>query len=152
MLSELALYSAPFITLAGFVIGLGAVTVIDVLGWLGRHSPYWTEATTRAHKVTKPLIWLGLLLVLIGSLLLFNSLNFPVSSYFYFGTLSILILNGSYLSCVVSPYLLSREHAGAADQPLPISWQHKIFVSFILSFVGWWSLFLYTVYLVTTYQ
>jgi hypothetical protein len=43
-----------FIHLAGFVIGLGAVTVIDLHGFLGRKSPYWTEATTRTHKVTKP--------------------------------------------------------------------------------------------------
>ena len=40
-----------FIHLAGFVIGLGAVTVIDLHGFLGRKSPYWTEATTRTHKV-----------------------------------------------------------------------------------------------------
>lgn len=45
-----------FLFLAGFVIGLGAVSVIDVLGFLGRTSRYWTEATVRAHKVTKPLI------------------------------------------------------------------------------------------------
>ncbi len=51
-----------FLHLAGFVIGLGAVTVIDLHGFLGRRSAYWTEATTRTHKVTKPLIWAGLIL------------------------------------------------------------------------------------------
>jgi hypothetical protein len=55
-----------FLHLAGFVVGLGAVTVIDLHGFLGRKSSYWTEATTRTHKVTKPLIWLGLSLAVIG--------------------------------------------------------------------------------------
>jgi hypothetical protein len=54
-----------FLLLAGFIIGLGAVTVIDIHGFLGRRSSYWTEATTRAHKVTKPLIWLGIALALL---------------------------------------------------------------------------------------
>jgi hypothetical protein len=45
---------------------LGAVTVIDLHGFLGRKSSYWTEATTRTHKVTKPLIWAGLFLQCLG--------------------------------------------------------------------------------------
>ncbi len=45
-----------FCLIAGFVIGLGAVTVVDIHGFLGRTSAYWTEATTRTHKVTKPMI------------------------------------------------------------------------------------------------
>ena len=59
-----------FILFAGFIIGLGAVTVIDLHGFLGRTSTYWTEATTRTHKVTKPLIWAGMFLVIIGGALL----------------------------------------------------------------------------------
>ena len=47
-----------FLFLAGFVIGLGAVTVIDLHGFLGGKSAYWTEATTRTHKVANPdLAW-----------------------------------------------------------------------------------------------
>lgn len=49
-----------FLSLSGFVLGLGAVTVIDIHGFLGRKSQYWTEATTRTQKVTKPLIWVGI--------------------------------------------------------------------------------------------
>lgn len=55
-----------FILITGFVIGLGAVTVIDIHGFLGRKSAYWTEATTRTHKVTKPLIWIGIILAIVG--------------------------------------------------------------------------------------
>ena len=32
-----------FLLIAGFIIGLGAVTVIDLHGFLGRTSSYWTE-------------------------------------------------------------------------------------------------------------
>ncbi len=56
-----------FLVISGYIIGLGAVTVIDTLGFLGRKSSYWTETTIRTHKVTKPLIWLGIFLILIGS-------------------------------------------------------------------------------------
>ncbi|MDO8659167.1 MAG: hypothetical protein Q7K54_01055 [Candidatus Parcubacteria bacterium] len=50
-----------FVFISGFIVGLGAVTVIDIHGFLGRKSSYWTEATTRTHKVTKPMIWVGIL-------------------------------------------------------------------------------------------
>ena len=130
---------SPYITLVGFVIGLGAVTVIDLLGWLGRHSPYWTEATIRTHKVTKPLIWLGFLLVLFGGSLLLYSLSFPPLSWLFFVILLLLIINGFFLSFIVSPYLLSREQAGLANEPLPVTWQRNIIFSFIISFLGWWS-------------
>ncbi|MBP7134100.1 hypothetical protein KBA73_02685, partial [Patescibacteria group bacterium] len=65
-----------FLFLAGFVVGLGAVTVIDIHGFLGRTSPYWTEATTRTHKVTKPMIWIGITLVIIGGLLFYRNQPF----------------------------------------------------------------------------
>ncbi len=149
LIIELLLPFAPYLSLAGFVVGLGAVTVIDLHGWLGRHSSYWTEATIRTHKVTKPLIWLGLLMVLVGSFLLYHSLYFPVLSFYFFLILSILILNGIYLSFRVSPFLLSREQTGLAKEPLPDDWQRAITVSFIISFLGWWTLFALIVYTVT---
>ena len=58
-----------FLFIAGFIIGLGAVTVIDLHGFMGRHSTYWTEATTRTHKITKPLIWMGTILAIIGGII-----------------------------------------------------------------------------------
>src|SRR5690606_2787254 len=61
-----------FLFITGFVIGLGAVTVIDLHAFLGRKSNYWTEATTRTHKVTKPLIWTGLILATIGGSLYYT--------------------------------------------------------------------------------
>ena len=139
-----------FILLGGFVIGLGAVTVIDIHGFLGRKSSYWTEATTRTHKVTKPLIWVGIFLAIIGGALFFR--NEPFSGLpMYLALISImLVLNGLFLSFRVSPYLLQKEKEGRASELLPESWQRKIIVGLIFSDLGWWgSLALIVWYLVT---
>jgi hypothetical protein len=122
-----------FFIVSGYILGLGAVTVIDILGFLGRKSSYWTETTIRAHKVTKPLIWIGLFLILLGSYF-YKNLN-PNLIYFYIA----LILNGIFLSFYISPILLEREKKGKIKEILPTSLQNKIFVSFIISFFGWWG-------------
>ncbi len=126
-----------FITIAGFVIGLGAVTVVDLHGFLGRKSPYWTEATTRTHKITKPLIWIGILLVSFG-LMSFYKESSP-SSLLHILLVGVLVVNGCFLSFWVSPFLLAREKRGEQKNLLPKSWQRKITISFLVSFVGWWG-------------
>ena len=137
-----------FLFIAGFIIGLGAVTVIDLHGFLGRKSPYWTEATTRTHKVTKPLIWIGLLLAIIGGLITYRKSGLSGVASFQFFIAIFLIFNGLFLSFRVSPFLLKREKEGRADELLPASLQVKITISFIISFLGWWSgLFLLVWYL-----
>ncbi len=129
-----------FILIAGFILGLGAVTVIDLHGFLGRKSQYWTEATTRTHKVTKPLIWAGTLLVLIGGIIFHKS--FSGLELVHFILVFVLILNGLFLTFSVSPFLLKREKEGKSSELLPNSWQNKIAFSFIVSFLGWWGLVL----------
>ena len=137
-----------FLFMAGFIIGLGAVTVIDLHGFLGRKSPYWTEATTRTHKVTKPLIWIGLLLAIIGGLITYRKSGLSGVASFHFFIAIFLVLNGLFLSFRVSPFLLKREKEGRSDELLPTSLQAKITISFIISFLGWWSgLFLLVWYL-----
>lgn len=139
-----------FLLFAGYVIGLGAVTVIDIHGFLGRKSTYWTEATTRTHKVTKPMIWAGILLAIVGGSIFFRNEPFTGVPLALACVAGVLILNGIFLSFSVSPYLLAREKTGRAGELLPISWQRKITVSLIFSDVGWWgSLALVTWYLVT---
>lgn len=132
-----------FILVAGFIIGLGAVTVIDLHGFLGRKSEYWTLATTRTHKVTKPLIWIGTFLVAIGVTLLYR-IHFL--SYFEMNIMMDIALmlgvNGFFLSFVISPYLLAKEKEGKSSDLLPQVMQNKIIFSFIVSFLGWWSLVL----------
>jgi len=130
-----------FIVMAGYIVGIGAVTVIDILGFLGRKSSYWTEATIRAHKVTKPLIWVGIFLVCLGGLIL----NIP---QYLFLIYFVLILNGLFLSFYVSPILLDIEKKHKQKQLLPNSLQEKIVLSFIVSDLGWWgSLFLFLKFL-----
>jgi hypothetical protein len=128
-----------YLYIAGFIIGLGAVTVIDLHGFLGRKSTYWTEATTRTHKVTKPLIWVGLGLAVIGAAIFYRNRAWSNILLAQMLIVIALILNGLFLSFRVSPFLLRREEEGRAAELLPPSWQRKITFSFIISFLGWWS-------------
>lgn len=128
-----------FILISGFVIGLGSVTVIDWLGFLGRKSPYWTEATTRAHKVTKPLIWVGLSFVIIGGILFYKNTGLVWNVVYHLILLPIMLGVGYFLSFKVSPFLIQREREGKSSELLPTKWQIGITIAFVLSFVSWWS-------------
>ncbi len=128
-----------FLFLAGFIIGLGAVTVIDFHGLLARKSKYWTEATTRTHKVTKPLIWAGIALALVGGIIYYRLSGLSSTATFHLLLLVMLVINGLFLSFRVSPYLLAREKQKKSSTLLPKKWQLKITISFVVSFLGWWS-------------
>ena len=101
-----------FLFIAGFIIGLGAVTVIDLHGFLGRKSSYWTEATIRTHKVTKPLIWIGIFLAILGGLITYRHIGFSGISLIHAVLAVVLILNGTFLSFWVSPRLLMMRERG----------------------------------------
>lgn len=137
-----------FLFLAGFVIGLGAVTVIDIHGFLGRNSSYWTEATTRTHKITKPMIWTGIILTILGGLIFYRNEAFTGVPLIHAIIALVLIFNGFFLSFKVSPFLLKREKEGKSKELLPQSLQNKIMASLIVSDIGWWSsLTLFAIYL-----
>lgn len=125
--------------LAGFIIGLGAVTVIDIHGFLGRKSSYWTEATIRTHKVTKPLIWVGIALAIVGGALLYRGESLSGIPLYHALIAGTLILNGLFLSFQVSPFLVKRESEGRQAELLPASLQNKIVVSLLVSDIGWWG-------------
>lgn len=128
-----------FILISGLIIGLGAVIVIDIHGFLGKNSSYWTQATTRTHKVTKPLIWIGIFLLVFGEIIVFrNNLNSIIPTTLFVISF-VLILNGIFLSFKVSPFMLEREKQGKDSELLPKSWQNKIMVSLIFSDFGWWA-------------
>lgn len=149
---ELIDFIGAFISIAGYVIGLGAVIVIDLHGFFGRTSRYWTEATTRTHKITKPLIWIGIFLVVIGGVLVYRQNLLSPIPLIQAGIALLLLLNGIFLSFSVSPFLLGREKQGLADQLLPTSWQKKIMISLLFSDLGWWSsVGLFTLFLVTRF-
>ena len=138
-----------FIFLAGLIIGLGAVTVIDIHGFLGRKSSYWTEATTRTHKITKPLIWIGIAFAIIGGIIFYRDEPLVGIPLIHTIIAIILIANGLFLSFKVSPYLLKKEKEGKPGELLPKSLQNKIIVGLIISDIGWWGgLFLLVWYLV----
>jgi hypothetical protein len=128
-----------FIFIAGFIIGLGAVTVVDIHGFLGRKSAYWTEATIRTHKVTKPLIWIGTMLAIVGGILFYRNVPFSGIPVYHSVIAGVLIVNGLFLSFYISPYLLAQERAGRQAELLPRSLQNKIVVSLIVSDIGWWG-------------
>lgn len=140
-----------FILFVGYVIGLGAVTVIDIHGFLGRKSSYWTEATTRTHKVTKPMIWVGTILATIGGIIYFYNVPFVEIPFYLACIVVVLILNGIFLSFSVSPFLLAREREGKSAELLPKSWQNKIMVSLIISDLGWWGSLFIVVWYITQY-
>jgi len=138
-----------FLFIAGFIIGLGAVTVIDLHGFFGRKSPYWTEATIRTHKITKPLIWAGMFLAILGGVLTYRNVGFTGVAPIHAFLAAVLVLNGAFLSFRISPRLLQREKEGKARELLPSDMQKKIAVSFVVSVLGWWgSLFLLVWYIV----
>lgn len=128
-----------FLHIAGLIIGLGAVTVIDTLGYLSRESLYWTRITVGAHHVTKPLIWAGTLLLTFSWLFLYGSASINVAVIKTI-LIFVVIINGSFLSLYVSPRL--DKTRGLFDKWL----QRKVIVSMILSFVCWWSIVLITIY------
>ena len=142
-----------FLLLAGFVIGLGAVTVIDIHGFLGRKSSYWTEATTRTHKVTKPMIWAGIMLAVVGGLIFYRNEGLVGIPLIHAIIAIALIANGYFLSFKVSPFLLQREKKGKSGELLPRSWQNKIIASLIVSDIGWWGgLMLLVLHILGRYQ
>jgi hypothetical protein len=141
-------FFALFILITGFIIGLGAVTVIDLHGFLGRNSNYWTLATTRTHKVTKPLIWIGTIFTIIGEFLFYKIYKISFVTYIHIILMLMLIINGYFLSFKVSPFLLKREKEGREQELLPKRLQTKITVSFLISFVGWWTSLVLFIYLI----
>lgn len=128
-----------FLLLSGFVIGLGAVTVIDIHGFLGMRSAYWTQTTIRVHKVTKPLIWIGILLCIIGGSIYYRFETLSGVVLYHTVATTVLVLNGLFLSFVVSPYLLERERHGRSEELLDRAWQIKIALSLLVSDFLWWS-------------
>lgn len=128
-----------FVLFAGFIIGLGAVTVIDVHGFLGTTSTYWTQTTIRAHKITKPLIWLGTILAIIGGAWHYAPLGWTGTVPLQTIMAGALILNGLFLSFYVSPRLLQLEKEGKDTQLLSRHLKAKIAISFLVSFAGWWG-------------
>lgn len=129
-----------FLYIAGLIVGLGAVVVIDVHGFLGQKSTYWTRATITAHKITKPLIWAGIITATIGATLFYTSKGEVLAGIPLYQLLLLIpmFLNGIFLSFYVSPELLKREKEGRSEEILPSSFQWKIRIGLLFSDAAWW--------------
>ena len=132
-----------FFHLAGIIIGLGAVTVIDTMGFFSRKDKKKTQDTIAAHHTTKPLIWLGTIIVLITWIFMLKGNSFSGIYLWKSILLIVMLLNGSFLSFVISPAL---NKLIGKKVLLPNSLQVKIAISLIISFVSWWSFVALTVY------
>ena len=117
----------------GIIIGLGAVTVIDSLGFRSRKSLALTQVTIEAHHTTKALIWLGSFLVLISWLFLFDGSSLAIWKSIL---LMVLVLNGCFLSFIISPCLDSLR---GKKKLLSKDLQRKIRISMLISFFSWWT-------------
>ena len=129
-----------FTTIIGFVIGLGAVNVIDFHAFMGRHSKYWTEASVRTHKITKPLIWVGILLGTVGSIFYYQGDEITPIISFQIVVGILIILNGLFLTFWASPLLIKNEREGHPGRILPPHVQRIMAGCFTFSFIGWWTL------------
>ena len=128
-----------FFHFAGIIIGLGAVNVIDTLGFISRKSKKWTQTTIASHHVTKPLIWFGTFMVTLTWLFLFDGSSFSIIKSIL---LIALILNGSFLSFYISPRL---DKLSGKNKLIPKILQEEIAISFIISFTCWWTFVLLTI-------
>ena len=128
-----------FILIAWFIIWLWAVTVIDLHGFFARKSSYRTLATIRTHKITKPLIWLWMILATIWWVMFYRWQAIEWIVLYHLIVAIILIVNWSFLSFYVSPYLLKKERDGKDQELLPNTFQIAIIISFLISFLCWRS-------------
>lgn len=131
-----------FFHLAGIIIGLGSVTVIDAMGFLSRKSKYWTQVTVMAHHVTKPLIWAGTFLVTITWILMIFNFDNLMYSTIRSIMIVVMILNGIFLSFYVSPEVDKFKNK---NKLFPKSLQYKTIASMIISFTSWWGFVILTI-------
>ncbi|MCR4326999.1 MAG: hypothetical protein NUV46_00260 [Nanoarchaeota archaeon] len=125
-----------FLHFVGIIIGLGAVTVIDTMGFFSRKDKKKTQETIAAHHTTKPLIWLGTIIVLITWIILSFNQELVGVNLWKSLLLLIMVINGSFLSFSISPAL---DKLIGKNILLPPGLQIKIAISLIVSFVSWWS-------------
>ena len=143
MLSEVFYIDwALFIHLAGIIIALGSVTVIDSMGFISRKNKKWTQTTISAHHITKPLIWIGIALIIFSWFFILISEGFTNINSVKSVILVILIVNGLFLSFYISSEL---DKLKGKNILLPTRLQKKIALSMLVSFFSWWIFVLLTI-------
>ncbi len=125
-----------FFHFVGIIIGLGAVTVIDVMGFFSRKSKKKTQTTISAHHTTKLLIWIGTIIVLISWIFILIERGFGNIEIIKSILLGVMILNGCFLSFHISPRL---DKLIDKKVLLPQNLQIKIGITLFVSFISWWG-------------
>ncbi|MDA3836401.1 MAG: hypothetical protein PF542_02150 [Nanoarchaeota archaeon] len=137
-----------FIHIVGLIIGLGAVTVIDTLGFFSRKSREMTQVTIHAHHITKPLIWIGTLIVFFSWMFVLLKNGFEGIYLIKTLILLVMLINGAFLSFFVSPRL---DKLIGKKVLLPNKLQIMISVSLVFSFLSWWSFVVLTVLQISSF-
>ena len=132
-----------FFHFVGIIIGLGAVIVIDIMGFFSRKDKNKIQDTIAAHHTTKPLIWIGTIIVLTTWIFMLLGNSFDGIYFWKSLLLTIIILNGCFLSFIISPNL---DKMIGVRKLLSLNLQVKIGISLIISFLSWWSFVLLTVF------
>src|SRR5262249_15782013 len=112
--SELTSKTGDFLGLlllfSGLGLGLGASTVMDVLGVLGRRSEYWTLRAIATDRVAVPLMWVGVALATAGGILFNRNHGLAGVVLFELVVWITLVLNGAFLTFHVIPRVYPIEH------------------------------------------
>ncbi|MBT4257850.1 hypothetical protein HOD88_01550 [archaeon] len=125
-----------FLHFVGIIIALGAVTVIDTMGFFSRKDKKKTQDTISAHHTTKPLIWIGTIIVLVTWIFILFSREIGTIEIIKSILLIIMIFNGAFLSFHISPRL---DKLIGKKVLLPNKLQAKIAISLVISFFSWWT-------------
>jgi len=131
-----------FLHIAGIIIMVGSVAIIDVFGFVARNSKKWTYNTIEAHHITKPMIWLGGAITITTWLLILTEIEFDLYAKLKTAIIPLLLINGAFLSFYISPKLDKQR---GEMKLLPMSMQRKIAVSFMISLILNWSFVFLTV-------
>ncbi len=128
-----------FLLLSGLIIGLGAVTVADMLGMLGKKSPYWCEVFVKTHPVTKALVWLGIFAGILGALIFYREKGLYGAAILQLIIFIPLLLNALYFSLRLNPALEKLIEKPGKKITMPPKLQQKVTASQVISVLTWWS-------------
>jgi hypothetical protein len=125
--------------ISGLGLGLGASTVMDVFGVLGRESEYWTVRAISTDKVAVPLMWIGVVLATVGGIM-FNR-NQGLSGVVLYQAIVwvVLIANGSFFTFYIIPRVYPIEHKPEGERLIPRGLVLKILPAFAISICSWWA-------------
>lgn len=139
-----------FLVLAGLVLGLGSVAVIDVLGVLSLRKPKYFDLTVTLSRITKWITWAGVLFIIAGSSLLYHESGSTGVATFQNLFLLLIIINALVMTFKLSPDLYKLQ-AARKTGAIPRNIKVRTAIHFTVSFISWWGFtFLLAWYLIVS--